>query len=456
MKEYAVWEFILYNTLRSGTLILMAYPFLRDRGRFSQRVTAMLFVLMEVLWVAIAAIGCLPVFQTMGFAAKIELVQTLMLISLIFLALKDRVGRLLFVFFLLYTLGSFTSLLAKYIEILWDREMAWNGYRWTASVTIVLAIIVFLVPAVYFIHNDFRAVMGKEGDDSMWRYLWLVPGAFYLFWMQSFYATGDSTLEYASKLSNIVYIFSIEVSSLFIAHLIIRLVIDHNSLMKERAVNHSLELQIMEYGNLSNRIAEARKSRHDLRHHLAVLETIADKMDRQELLDYIDEFRGMHRLDDPLIYCENMTANAVLAYFSQVAEEQGTEYRVDFTLPNEIGVGRSDISVLFGNLLENALEASAKLPRGKGFVEIKGGMMNEGVLAFKVENLFLVTPEKTRGGFNSTKHEGLGIGTESIRDIVKRYDGTIFFDTQGERFCASVMMYVKKISPEEEEQDAEN
>ena len=144
-----------------------------------------------------------------------------------------------------------------------------------------------------------------------------------------------------------------------------------------------------------------------------------------------------------------MTANAVISYFAQVAQEQETKYHAEFSMPDEIGIDRSDISVLFGNLLENALEASAKLPRGTGFVEIKGGMLNEGVLAFKVENLLSTAPEEDGEGFNSTKHEGRGIGTESVRDIVERYDGTICFDVQGERFCVSVMMYVKNETVED-------
>ena len=85
-------------------------------------------------------------------------------------------------------------------------------------------------------------------------------------------------------------------------------------------------------------------------------------MDKQKLLNYIDEFRVVHRLDDPLVYCENMTANAVIAYFSQVAATQDTKYTAEFSMPEEVGINRNDISVLFGNLLENAIEASVKLP----------------------------------------------------------------------------------------------
>ena len=122
-------------------------------------------------------------------------------------------------------------------------------------------------------------------------------------------------------------------------------------------------------------------------------------------------------------------------------------------MPEEVGINRNDISVLFGNLLENAIEASVKLPVEKRFVEIKGGMINEGVLAFTVENTYLSEPKRRERRFNSSKHEGLGIGTESVCDIVERYDGKICFDTNADRFCVSVMMYTKSSAEDEEESD---
>ena len=46
------------------------------------------------------------------------------------------------------------------------------------------------------------------------------------------------------------------------------------------------------------------------------------------------------------------------------------------------------------------------------------------------------------GKFRSMKHAGAGIGTESVRDIVSRYDGVIEFETKGDLFCVSVLLYL--------------
>lgn len=42
--------------------------------------------------------------------------------------------------------------------------------------------------------------------------------------------------------------------------------------------------------------------------------------------------------------------------------------------------------------------------------------------------------------FLSSKHEGYGIGLDSVLNIVKRYNGVLKTDTEGEMFCISVVL----------------
>ena len=50
------------------------------------------------------------------------------------------------------------------------------------------------------------------------------------------------------------------------------------------------------------------------------------------------------------------------------------------------------------------------------------------------------------GGFRSTKHEGMGIGTDSVRDIAERYNGVVEYSFKDGMFRASVMMYLESKS----------
>ena len=104
---------------------------------------------------------------------------------------------------------------------------------------------------------------------------------------------------------------------------------------------------------------------------------------------------------------------------------------------------RSDLSVLLGNLLENAVEATARQKEGEKRISVKGGLQSNGLFAFTVDNTCAEPPRQTASGeLRSSKHSGLGIGTASIRDIASRYGGIVHLNYSEGLFEASVLLYL--------------
>ena len=157
---------------------------------------------------------------------------------------------------------------------------------------------------------------------------------------------------------------------------------------------------------------------------------------------YLYDIGEKYQLDETFIYCSNTTVNGVLLYFAREAEKYDIEYKVNLGIPEDIKIAKTDLSVLFGNLLENAVEACARLRSGKGRINVRG-QTTQNTLTFAIDNTYEVIPEKDKKGrFRSMKHSGVGIGTESVKNIVNRYNGVIEFETRGDFFCVSVMLYL--------------
>ena len=78
------------------------------------------------------------------------------------------------------------------------------------------------------------------------------------------------------------------------------------------------------------------------------------------LHDYLDTYNESLPDDSLVRFCENTAANAVLLYFTQQAKENHVDYIVKVNITNDVFVSDVDISVLFGNLVENAVEACRK------------------------------------------------------------------------------------------------
>ena len=55
-------------------------------------------------------------------------------------------------------------------------------------------------------------------------------------------------------------------------------------------------------------------------------------------------------------FCSNSVANMVLNYYYSLALQQDIAFTARIDLPKELAIQDEDLSVLLGNLLENAIE----------------------------------------------------------------------------------------------------
>ena len=92
-----------------------------------------------------------------------------------------------------------------------------------------------------------------------------------------------------------------------------------------------------------------------------------------------------------------------------------------------------DITTIFGNLLDNAIEAAEKLEGGK-YISIKIGSYHK-MIAASIENN--CGEVKWKNGFPvSAKGKGGGIGLLNVQSSVKKYDGNLILKSDGNIFPA--------------------
>lgn len=156
------------------------------------------------------------------------------------------------------------------------------------------------------------------------------------------------------------------------------------------------------------------QAKHDVRHHIALLQDCLRRKDYDAMQAYLDRYQETLPDARQLQFCGNAAVNAVLSYFAQQAAAQQVEFSVKAQLPEYTGVADPDLAVLFGNLLENALTACMQEASPRIVVRITA---DAHTLCAAVDNTFTGAVRRTTGGFLSTKHAGLGLGTASVRSI---------------------------------------
>ena len=201
-----------------------------------------------------------------------------------------------------------------------------------------------------------------------------------------------------------------------------------------------LSLQKEQYALLKKQDGETRRFRHDLRQRLVVAAHDLKEGQTEKLSAYLDALLGELPSGAESV-CPNDAVNAVALYHQAAARRAGI-LSVSLRLEQVPEVCapelESDLCVLVGNLLENAVAAcrDAQQP----FIRMHSRYA-DGILTLAMDNRFSTVNQTPDGEFLSTRPGG-GIGLLSIRSIAEAYGGGCRFRTEGTVFSSSVYLCV--------------
>ena len=207
-----------------------------------------------------------------------------------------------------------------------------------------------------------------------------------------------------------------------------------------RQENGMLSMEERRYSQLKDYMDRTRKLRHDFRQHLRVIDTLARSDQRDELVSYVGELVGEAGGSPTRMYA-NRAVDAVYSYYDHMATQQGSRVEWALDVPGRIFVKESDLCAVLGNLVENALQAVAKLPEERREVRVTVRMMSEGMLGIVVRNPYEGTIKLGKNGLPRVRTRNHGIGLASVRTIVQRYDGSFDLNAKGGEFVVSILMY---------------
>lgn len=209
-------------------------------------------------------------------------------------------------------------------------------------------------------------------------------------------------------------------------------------------INLSLTAYDMQYQALYDKIAEEKRMRHNMRHHFRTIMTLAETGNQEELKEYIgkylDEWEGFSEKR----ISRNEMVNAILSYYYTQAEERDIEVISDIELKENYPFDMTDMTVLLGNAMENAIEACGRCQSGRPCISVMMKQLKQ-VILIKIENSCRSTqsPVMDETGCTSTK-EGrrIGYGMKSIDMIAKKYQGNMEFWKNGDTFTLRIVLNI--------------
>lgn len=197
-------------------------------------------------------------------------------------------------------------------------------------------------------------------------------------------------------------------------------ILEHTEL-KERT--QLLEMQSRQYRALQEHMCQTSRLRHDFRHSVRLLASLAEKGDIDNIKAHLAEYEVSLATNNPANYCANAALNALFSYYYEIAVSAGIDTEWHIELPEPLPAAELDMAALFGNLTENAIDGCLTVPKDKRYFCLTTEIRYSNRLYIVSTNSFNGKVRKSKDGYRSTKHSGQGTGLVSIAAVAQKYDG---------------------------------
>lgn len=193
---------------------------------------------------------------------------------------------------------------------------------------------------------------------------------------------------------------------------------------------------------LQKNYEELRQFRHDIKNKILVIRQMLEQNETERIYEYISQIAS--KLDNTKVYSQsgNVVIDNIINYKLGKAEEQGVKVKADIGIPSQIKIEDDDIVIILGNLLDNAIEATARLENNR-YIEVNIEY-NKDCVFIIVKNSYDNIINIVNGTIKTRKKDDVlhGIGLKSVEATVEKYDGAINYEHSQDEFVANIMLYV--------------
>lgn len=205
---------------------------------------------------------------------------------------------------------------------------------------------------------------------------------------------------------------------------------------------HLLEMQSQQYRALQEHMRQTARLRHDFHHSVHLLSSLAKEGDIGSIQAHLAEFESSFARNNPVCYCTNAALNALFGYYHEMAVSAGLNIDWHIELPEPLPVTELDMSSLFGNLMENAIDGCLTIPEGRRYFCLTTEILHGSKLYIVSTNSFDGKVRKGKDGYHSTKHSGNGIGLTAIATVAKKYGGSAQASNSDTEFFVDVTLKI--------------
>ena len=183
---------------------------------------------------------------------------------------------------------------------------------------------------------------------------------------------------------------------------------------------------------------EMRGYKHDFHHHLQTLKGELEAGDVERALSYIERLDNQLMNVDTLLKTGNVSLDAILSAKIAQAKAENIAVTVKANIPDTLTISDVELSIIVGNLLDNAIEACCTATDERFiriYIAMKGNMLYFSMLNAAGEK------QKKTGSLFATHKDGVhGFGLRRAEAILEEHGGWVKYNSENGAFTSEFLV----------------
>lgn len=207
---------------------------------------------------------------------------------------------------------------------------------------------------------------------------------------------------------------------------------------EEEMVSREISYQDEYYKDMERYQEQIQDIKHDMKNRIGTLYDAAGERDNCMIMAALKEMLDDISLAEDIIYSANPVLNSILKIKAAKAKENDIDAKIHTFIPKRVSIETGDMGVLYGNLLDNAIEACCRVRQEKRFLEFETKYQDGNLLVWiknsktGEENKNLVTTKADR-----KKH---GRGVRAVQRVAEKYGGNLILKDWGSMFEVKLLL----------------
>ena len=188
---------------------------------------------------------------------------------------------------------------------------------------------------------------------------------------------------------------------------------------------------------------ELREIQHNMKGHLICIKEYLDKKDEVALSTYLSginiNFKDTRKICDT----GNVVIDAIINTKYRECLKRNINFEIEIKIPCNNSFNNADLSVILENALENAVDATLKLPNKQRYIKVNISFHHYNLL-IEIKNSFDGNIKKSLDGRYltiKTDFKNHGIGLKSIERAASKYQGLVDPQILQNEFQLTILLY---------------